>query len=165
MPIFDALVWDEEPRLESWLQTYLHVEESEYVRAVGPRFLISAVARIYRPGCKVDHVLVLEGPQGRLKSEALRTLAVKDGWFTDRLSHVGGKDAAMEIAGLWFIEFAEMDAARQCVFAAIAQKRVASILTRMGFAKHRPRTSEGRKQRYQRDPIPPKSDRLTGDHG
>ena len=108
---FDALVWDEEPRLESWLQTYLHVEESEYVRAVGPRFLISAVARIYRPGCKVDHVLVLEGPQGRLKSEALRTLAVKDGWFTDRLSHVGGKDAAMEIAGLWFIEFAEMDAA------------------------------------------------------
>ena len=97
--------------MESWLQTYLHVEESEYVRAVGPRFLISAVARIYRPGCKVDHVLVLEGPQGRLKSEALRTLAVKDGWFTDRLSHVGGKDAAMEIAGLWFIEFAELDAA------------------------------------------------------
>ena len=46
-----------------------------------------------------------------------------------------------------------------------AQKRVVGILTRMGFAKHRPRTPEGRKQRYQRDPIPQNSDRLTGDHG
>jgi predicted P-loop ATPase len=35
-----------------------------------------------------------------------------------------------------------------------AQKRVVGILTRMGFAKHRPRTPEGRMQRYQRDPIP-----------
>ena len=37
-----------------------------------------------------------------------------------------------------------------------AQKRVIAILTRIGFAKHRPRTREGRKQRYQRDPIPAK---------
>ena len=37
-----------------------------------------------------------------------------------------------------------------------AQKRVIAILTRMGFAKHRPRTPEGRKNRYQRDPIPAK---------
>ena len=35
-----------------------------------------------------------------------------------------------------------------------AQKRVVGILTRMGFAKHRPRTPEGRPQRYQRDRIP-----------
>jgi predicted P-loop ATPase len=37
-----------------------------------------------------------------------------------------------------------------------AQKRVVDILTRMGFAKRRPRTLEGRKQRYQRDPTPVK---------
>ena len=70
--------------LESWLPTYFHVEDSEYVRAIGPRYLISAVARIFKPGCKVDHVLVLEGPQGKQKSEALRTLAINDDWFTDR---------------------------------------------------------------------------------
>jgi predicted P-loop ATPase len=106
----DALVWDQKPRLDTWLATYFHAEESDYIRAVGPRFAISAVARIYQPGCKVDHVLILEGPQGKLKSEALRTLAVRDAWFTDRLSHVAGKDAAIEIAGVWLVEIAEMDA-------------------------------------------------------
>jgi predicted P-loop ATPase len=55
-------------------------------------------------------MLVLEGPQGKQKSEALRTLAIRDAWFTDRLSHVSSKDAAMEIAGVLLAEIAEMDA-------------------------------------------------------
>jgi predicted P-loop ATPase len=107
---FESLVWDGVPRLEAWLQDYLHVEDSEYARAIGPRYLISAVARVYQPGAKVDHMLVLEGPQGRLKSEALRTLAIKDEWFTDRLSHIATKDAALDVAGVLIVEIAEMDA-------------------------------------------------------
>jgi putative DNA primase/helicase len=79
-------------------------------RAVGPRYLISAVARIYKPGCQVDHTLVLEGPQGKQKSEVLRTLAINDAWFTDRLSHLASKDAGLELAGVLIIEIAEMDA-------------------------------------------------------
>jgi predicted P-loop ATPase len=39
----------------------------------------------------------------------LRTLAVNDAWFTDRLSHVASKDAAQELAGVLIIELAEMD--------------------------------------------------------
>lgn len=69
---FELLVWDKVPRLENWLQNYFTVEDTEYVLAIGPRYLISGVARIYDPGCKVDHVLILEGPQGKQKSEALR---------------------------------------------------------------------------------------------
>jgi predicted P-loop ATPase len=107
---FEALVWDGTTRLDTWLPTYLHADDTEYARAVGPRFLISAVARIYEPGCKVDHVLVLEGPQGKQKSEALRTLAIRDGWFTDRLSHVASKDAAQKMAGVLLVEIAELDA-------------------------------------------------------
>ena len=107
---FDALVWDGTPRIDAWLQTYLNADDTPYARAVGPRFLISGVARIYKPGCKVDHMLVLEGPQGKLKSEALRKLAVKDAWFIDRISHLAGKDAVMEISGALLIEIAEMDA-------------------------------------------------------
>jgi predicted P-loop ATPase len=106
----DALVWDGVPRLDTWLVTYFRADDTAYIRAIGPRFLISAVARIYDPGCKVDTMPIFEGPQGKQKSEAIRTLAVKDAWFTDRLSHVASKDAAIETAGVWFIEVAEMDA-------------------------------------------------------
>jgi putative DNA primase/helicase len=302
---FEALVWDGVPRLESWLRTYFQVQDSEYVRAIGPRYLISAVARIYRPGCQVDHTLVLEGPQGKQKSAALRTLAIKNDWFTDQLSHLASKDAAIETAGVLLVEIAEMDALikatasaaksyltrrydrfrppygkhpinlpRQCVFAATinptvggylkdptgsrrfwpvtcrgmidrdglekgrdqlwaeavhrfkaeapwwletpelealataeqtarfvvdaweepirewlgdrndagcleevlehalglarkdqtqsAQKRVVAILTHLGFEKRRPRTPEGRQNRYQRDPIPVKRSPIDG---
>lgn len=107
---FGSLVWDRVPRLEMWLVTYFHAENSPHIRAIGPRYLISSVARIYRPGCKVDHVLVLEGPQGRQKSEALRALVKNDAWFTDRLSHVASKDVALEMAGVQLVEIAEMDA-------------------------------------------------------
>ena len=103
-----ALNWDRTSRLDTWLARYLGVEDSPYVQAVGSRFLISAVARVEQPGCKVDQVLILEGSQGILKSSALQALA--DPWFTDRISALGGKDAAMEIAGVWLVEMAELDA-------------------------------------------------------
>lgn len=106
----DGLIWDGKRRLDTWLVAYLHAEESEYIRAIGPRFLISAVARIYEPGCQVDHMLVLEGPQGRRKSQSLQALAVRPEWFSDRLSHMASKDAAIEVAGVWLFELAEMDA-------------------------------------------------------
>jgi hypothetical protein len=128
----NILTWDGEPRLDTWLAKYFHADDSAYARAIGPRYLISAVARIYKPGCQVDHLLVLEGPQGKLKSTALRTLAVKDSWFTDRLSHVASKDAAIEAAGVWIVELAEMDALSKAT--ASAKK---SFLTRR-FDRFRP---------------------------
>ena len=106
----DALLWDGTRRLDTWLVTYFHADNTEYARAIGPRWLISSVARIYKPGCQVDHVLVLEGPQGKQKSQALRTLPKNEFWFTDRLSHIGGKDAAIELPGIQILELAEMDA-------------------------------------------------------
>ena len=105
----NALKWDGTPRLDTWLKRYLGVEDTPYSQAVGPRFLISAVARIFKPGCQADHMLILEGPQGKLKSSALRLLA-GTAWFTDRISKLGGKDAAMEVAGVWLVEMAELDA-------------------------------------------------------
>jgi predicted P-loop ATPase len=116
---FDSLVWDGVPRLDAWLVTYFHAEDNSYIRTIGPRFLISSVARIYQPGCKADHVLTLEGPQGKQKSEALRTLVKVDDWFTDRLSHVSSKDAGMEVAGVQIVELAEMDALTRASSSAI----------------------------------------------
>jgi predicted P-loop ATPase len=105
--------WDGKARLDTWLQTYFHVADSEYVRAIGSRWIMSAVARIYQPGCQADHMLVLEGDQGKQKSTALRHLAIKDEWFADRLSHISSKDAQLELTGVLLIEIAEMDALRK----------------------------------------------------
>lgn len=104
----NALHWDRMPRLDSWLTRYLGVEDNPYVRAVGSRFLLSAVARVFKPGCQADNMLILEGPQGILKSSALRTLA--EPWFADRISQLGSKDSAIEVAGAWLFELSELDA-------------------------------------------------------
>jgi predicted P-loop ATPase len=103
----DGLVWDREARLDSWVLRYLGVADTPYARAVGKRWLISATARIFQPGCKADCVLILEGAQGIKKSSALKALS--EPWFTDRLSDLGSKDAAMETRGVWVIEIAELD--------------------------------------------------------
>jgi predicted P-loop ATPase len=102
----NALHWDRTPRLDSWLTRYLGVEDNPYVRAVGSRFLLSAVARVFKPGCQADNVLILEGPQGILKSSALRALA--EPWFADRISQLGSKDSAIEVAGVWLFEMSEL---------------------------------------------------------
>ena len=102
-----ALKWDGVQRLDTWLSAYLGAECTEYARAVGSRWLISAVARIFRPGAKADCCLILEGPQGIRKSTALRTLAGE--FFTDELADLGSKDAAMQTRGVWIIELSELD--------------------------------------------------------
>jgi hypothetical protein len=117
----DGLKWDGVPRLDSWLTTYLGVnvpkDEAKtrgvYVREVGRRWPIAAVARIYKPGCKVDTVPILEGPQGALKSSALAALVPNSAWFTDQISDLGTKDAAQDLNGKWIIELAELSAMRR----------------------------------------------------
>jgi len=103
----DSLRWDGTKRIGDWVNLYLGAEPSEYTSAVGARWLISAVARIFGPGAKADCALILEGDQGLMKSTALRVLA--EPWFTDEIADLGTKDAAMQTRGVWIIEIAELD--------------------------------------------------------
>jgi putative DNA primase/helicase len=108
----NALLWDGRERLDLWLTSYLGAENTPFIRTVGARWLVSAIARIFQPGCQVDHTLLLEGPQGIRKSSALRVL-VGDERFADHLSELGSKDSRIELSGKWVIEIGELDRVRR----------------------------------------------------
>ena len=104
----ETLAWDGELRIDHWLQTYLGSPEEG--RHVGAWWLISAVARAMRPGCQVDHALILEGPQGARKSTALRILAGE--WYQGALGDLRDKDGVQSLLGAWIVEISELEAIR-----------------------------------------------------
>jgi len=105
----NKLKWDGVHRLSTWLnQAFKSTDSEEYLRIVGPKVLVGAVARVMQPGCKMDNVMILEGEQGKGKSTTIKRLFGE--WFTDAPLPIGDKDAYMVIQGKWGLEIAELDA-------------------------------------------------------
>lgn len=116
----NGLKWDGAPRLDAWLTTYAGVRDTAYSRIAGRKWMLSAVARALRPGCKVDTCLILEGPQGKGKSTLFRVLATgsadegnEASWFSDTAIDIGSKDAYVAMRGKWIIELAELASLRK----------------------------------------------------
>jgi len=105
-------------RLPAWdgrkrsLCAYFGVERTDYAEWVCGAWLRSCVARGVKPGCQVDHMLVLEGRQGTAKSTALRVLAGGEAgdWFGPFTASVkDDKKVGEQLQGKWIVEIGELD--------------------------------------------------------
>lgn len=109
-----SLTWDGVTRCGELLTTYFGAEDTPLAREIGMRWLVSAVARVFQPGVKVDTVLILVGKQGALKSTAFATLAMCEDWFSDTAIDFGrGNDCYEKIRGVWIYELAELSSVRR----------------------------------------------------
>lgn len=99
-------------RLDKWLRRHFKASNNrQYLAAVGRKFLISAVARAYDPGCQVDSILVLAGPEGLRKTSVFRTLGQVIG--NEGFRNLGGihsKDDLMMLQGPVICESGELAA-------------------------------------------------------
>lgn len=99
--------WDGVERLPSFLADAFGAENSEFTQHVGTGLLVSAVARVVRPGCKVDTMVVFEGGQGIGKSTALIELFGQD-WYVDVIEPPSHKDFYITLQGVLCVEIGEM---------------------------------------------------------
>lgn len=103
-----ALQWDGTERLAGWLTYVYSAERTNYTEAVGRCWMVSAVARIYEPGCKADCMLVLEGGQGAKKTTSLKVLGGDYYGEAHQNPVTHRKDFLDELQGYWIIEIPEM---------------------------------------------------------
>lgn len=101
-----ALKWDEVPRVEELFIAGFGAYPNSYIRAVGRCFMVGMVARVLDPGCQVDTLPVLEGPQGSRKSTGLRVLGA--GYHVECQENISNKDFYLVLAGKFLVEIAEL---------------------------------------------------------
>ena len=106
----NGLSWDGQSRLDDWL-VRAGCEDTPLNRTIGRKWLIAMVARALDPGCHMESVLILHGPQGYMKSTLLRTLA-GDALFTSSKVNLD-KDGMMVLHSKWLIELAELTTFRR----------------------------------------------------
>ena len=115
----DILKWDGVPRLNNWLTTYCGAEDTPLHREWGRLWLTAAVRRPYDPGCKFDHVLVMEGPEGGGKSSVGKIIACgqatqRPQYFSDSPVLDKSEREQQELTrGVWIYELAELAGLRK----------------------------------------------------
>ena len=104
----NRLEWDGTERIPYVLHHFLGAEICAYGTEVMRLFLLGAIHRVFRPGCKFELMLCLVGGQGAGKSTFFRFLACKDEWFSDDLKKIDDDNVYRKMQGHWIIEMSEM---------------------------------------------------------
>ena len=143
---FAGLKWDGKPRLDKMLHKYLGANDTPLNDAISRKVMCAIVRRAKRPGCKFDHQLVLQSPQGRRKSMFCEDLAVFPDLYTDAGDLSGSIKEQMEIIqGKQIIEFPELAgysrASREHNKAMLSRKVDRARLSYAHYAIDAPRSS------------------------
>lgn len=88
--------------------TFLGVEGNMLDYKIMKMFLLGAINRALRPGCKFDYILTLTGDQGVGKSSFVRGMAYNSEWCDDNFSSIDGARAQEKLMGRWILEIAEL---------------------------------------------------------
>lgn len=102
----NSLQWDGTTRLDDFFIRAFGSDDNEYTRAVSKNFWLSLMARILKPGCQVDNMVILEGRQGVFKSSSLR--AIGGQFYGQARGDVATKDFYISLQGRFLIEMGEL---------------------------------------------------------
>ena len=104
----NSLQWDGTERIRYCLHHFLGSDTDDYTYEAMKLFLLGAISRAFKPGCKFETMLCLVGGQGAGKSSFFRLLAVDDEWFSDDLKKLDDENVYRKMQGHWIIEMSEM---------------------------------------------------------
>lgn len=106
----DGLKWDGVPRVETCLPGVI---PTQYTRLVARKVMAAAAARMFEPGIKWDHMLVLYGLEGLGKSRWVEMIARG---HSNALGRIGDKDTLLTMQRSWIMTSDEGHAMRQADF-------------------------------------------------
>ncbi len=99
--------WDGKKRLDFVAEYFFGTRHALYPAYVKCLFL-GALRRVFEPGCTMQSVFTLQGPQGFKKSTFFRVLFGE--WFSDtKIDFASPREAAIQLAGAWCHELGECE--------------------------------------------------------
>lgn len=113
----NSLKWDGIDRVTDFFTSYYNTPSNIYHQAVAKYFWAGLAARIINPGCQVDCMIVLQGPQGRFKSTSLSVIGGK--WYASACNEVGSIEFLKSIQGILIMEIGEMSSFKKAHIEAI----------------------------------------------
>jgi predicted P-loop ATPase len=135
------LKWDNLPRIATMASVYFGAAPTEINHIMLELFMIAAVRRVMQPGCKFDHLIILQGATGAGKSSACAILAGE--WFTDDFPPIDNEQKTIEnLAGRWIVEYSDlsgMKKADQDKLKAFLSRQVDSARAAYGHLRRDPR--------------------------